>query len=183
MLVRSREARRRRRSSMPKRHIVVLSEAERARLHTMIGRGVAPASALTMPASCSRPTRARPARAGPMPRSPWRWRSTRPLWPGSAWARSRPGWTPRSTASRGPPGRVGVQRAAGRPPAVEVAAAGRSAGGAGGGRVGVVRDGPAGLAANPLKPWLTEALVHPSRARRRVRLADGGRAGRLSPPL
>jgi hypothetical protein len=112
---------------MPKRHIVVLSEAERARLHTMIGRGVAPASALTMPASCSRPTRARPARAGPMPRSPWRWRSTRPLWPGSAWARSRPGWTPRSTASRpraptaaawtasrGPPGRAGVQRPAGK---------------------------------------------------------------------
>jgi Homeodomain-like domain len=28
-------------------HIVVLSEQERARLHTMIGRGVAPASALT----------------------------------------------------------------------------------------------------------------------------------------
>jgi hypothetical protein len=32
---------------MRKRHIVVLSEAERAWLHTMIGRGVAPASALT----------------------------------------------------------------------------------------------------------------------------------------
>ena len=32
---------------MRKQHIVVLSEAERARLHTMIGRGVAPASALT----------------------------------------------------------------------------------------------------------------------------------------
>ena len=32
---------------MRKRHIVVLSEAERARLHTLIGRGVAPASALT----------------------------------------------------------------------------------------------------------------------------------------
>jgi hypothetical protein len=30
-----------------KRYIVVLSEEERARLHTMIGRGVAPASALT----------------------------------------------------------------------------------------------------------------------------------------
>jgi hypothetical protein len=30
-----------------KRHIVVLSEEERARLHTMIGRGVAPASTLT----------------------------------------------------------------------------------------------------------------------------------------
>ena len=32
---------------MRKRHIVVLSEEERARLRTMIGRGVAPASALT----------------------------------------------------------------------------------------------------------------------------------------
>jgi hypothetical protein len=30
-----------------KRHVVVLTEEERARLHTMIGRGVAPASALT----------------------------------------------------------------------------------------------------------------------------------------
>jgi len=30
-----------------KRHIVVLAEEERARLHTMIGRGVAPANALT----------------------------------------------------------------------------------------------------------------------------------------
>jgi hypothetical protein len=30
-----------------KRHVVVLSEQERARLHTMIGRGIAPASALT----------------------------------------------------------------------------------------------------------------------------------------
>ena len=32
---------------MRKRHVVVLPEEERARLHTMIGRGVAPASALT----------------------------------------------------------------------------------------------------------------------------------------
>ena len=32
---------------MRKRHVVVLSEPERARLLTMIGRGVAPASALT----------------------------------------------------------------------------------------------------------------------------------------
>jgi hypothetical protein len=32
---------------VPKRHVVALSEAERARLHTMIGRGVAPAGALT----------------------------------------------------------------------------------------------------------------------------------------
>src|SRR4029453_17017942 len=47
MLVRSREARRRRRPSMRKRYTVMLSEEERARLHTMIGRGVAPASVLT----------------------------------------------------------------------------------------------------------------------------------------
>ena len=32
---------------MRKRYVVVLSEEERARLHTMIGRGVARASALT----------------------------------------------------------------------------------------------------------------------------------------
>jgi hypothetical protein len=32
---------------VPKRYGVVLSEQERARLHTLIGRGVAPASALT----------------------------------------------------------------------------------------------------------------------------------------
>ncbi len=32
---------------MRKRHVVVLSEAERARLHTLIGRGIAPASVLT----------------------------------------------------------------------------------------------------------------------------------------
>ena len=32
---------------MRKRHVVVLTEEERARLHTMIGRGVAPTSALT----------------------------------------------------------------------------------------------------------------------------------------
>src|SRR5919198_1069037 len=53
----------------------------------------------------------------------------------------------------------------------------------GGGRVGVVRDGPPGLAANRLKPWLTEALVDPTRAGRGVRLADGGRAGGLHPAL
>jgi hypothetical protein len=32
---------------MRKRHVVVLSEEERARLHTLIGRGVAPTSVLT----------------------------------------------------------------------------------------------------------------------------------------
>src|SRR6266702_7691282 len=39
--------RRCREAEVRKRHIVVLSEEERARLHTMIGRGVAPARALT----------------------------------------------------------------------------------------------------------------------------------------
>src|SRR6266511_5517062 len=46
MLVRSREPPPQE-AEVRKRHIVVLSEEERARLHTMIGRGVAPASALT----------------------------------------------------------------------------------------------------------------------------------------
>jgi hypothetical protein len=47
MLVRSRDTAARREAEVRKRHIVALSEEERARLHTMIGRGVAPASALT----------------------------------------------------------------------------------------------------------------------------------------
>jgi hypothetical protein len=47
MLVRSRDTAAAGGPGVRKRHIVVLSEAERARLHTMIGRGVAPASALT----------------------------------------------------------------------------------------------------------------------------------------
>jgi transposase len=34
-------------ASMRKQHVVVLSEEERARLHTLIGRGTAPARALT----------------------------------------------------------------------------------------------------------------------------------------
>jgi len=46
MLVRSREPPPQE-AEVRKRHIVVLPEEERARLHTMIGRGVAPASALT----------------------------------------------------------------------------------------------------------------------------------------
>ena len=57
---------------MRKRHIVVLSEEERAWLHTMIGRGVAPASALTHARIL---LKANQGEAGP-------------------------GWTPRCTASR-----------------------------------------------------------------------------------
>src|SRR4029450_6992306 len=68
---------------------------------------------------------------------------------------------PAGRRARGPPGRAGVQRAAGRAQALAVAAVGRSAGGAGGERVGVVRDGPPGLEANRLKPWLTQRWCIP----------------------
>jgi hypothetical protein len=47
MLVWSRDAAAAGGPGVRKRHIVVLSEEECARLHTMIGRGVTPASALT----------------------------------------------------------------------------------------------------------------------------------------
>jgi len=46
---------------MRKQHVVVLPEPERARLHTLIGQGTAPARVLTHARSCSRPTKARPA--------------------------------------------------------------------------------------------------------------------------
>jgi hypothetical protein len=49
---------------MPKRYIVMLAEPERAWLHPLIGQGIAPAHALTTPASCLKPTRARPALHG-----------------------------------------------------------------------------------------------------------------------
>ena len=132
---------------MRKRHVVVLSEPERAQLHTMIGRGVAPASALTHARIL---LKANQGEAGP-------------------------GWTDAAIGAALEVNPATVAR--------DVAAAGRSAGGAAGDRVGVVGDGSAGLAANRLKPWLTEALVHPTRARRRVRLAHGGRAGGLHPAL
>jgi hypothetical protein len=49
--------------------------------------------------------------------------------------------------------------------------------------VRVGRDGPPGLEANRLKPWLTQRWVHPARAGRGVLLADGGRAWGLHPAL
>ena len=86
---------------MRKRHVVVvLSEAERARLHTMIGRGVAPASALTHARIL---LKANQGEAGPG------WTDAAigaalevnpPPWPGSACAMSRRDWTLRCTASR-----------------------------------------------------------------------------------
>jgi hypothetical protein len=89
---------------------------------------------------------------------------------------------PAGRAPGGPSGRADLQRPTRGPQALDPAAAGRSAGGAGGGGVGVVRDGPPGLAATQRKPWLTEALGHPARAGCRVRLADGGRAWGFHPP-
>src|SRR6266545_5770107 len=73
----------------------------------------------------------------------------------------------------GAAGRADLQRATAGPQALDVAAAGRSAGRLGGSGVGVVGDSAAGLEATRLKPWLTGALVHPARAGRRVLLADG----------
>ena len=159
---------------MRKRHIVVLSEEERARLHSMIGRGVAPASALTHarillkasqgqagpgwtdaaigaalevnPATVAR-VRMRYVAAG-LDAAVYRRRP-----------RARP--PPAGRGAGGPPGRTGMQRAAPGPQALDVAAAGRSAGGAGGDRGGVVRDGAAGLEANRLKPWLTQRWCIP----------------------
>jgi hypothetical protein len=133
-----------------KRHIVVLSEQERARLHTMIGRGVAPASALTHARIL---LKANQGEAGP-------------------------GWTDAAigAALEVNPATVARVRMRYVAAGLDAAAAGRSAGRAAGSRLGVVRDGAAGLAANRLKPWLTEALVHPTRAGCRVLLADGGRA-------
>src|SRR5215207_2686445 len=61
----------------------------------------------------------------------------------------------------GPSGRADLQRPTAGPQALDVAAAGRPAGGVAGGRVGVVRDGPPGLEANQLKPWLTQRWCIP----------------------
>src|ERR671912_2164162 len=64
-------------------------------------------------------------------------------------------------APGGAPGRADLQRPTRGPQALDAGAAGRPAGGAAGGRVGVVRDGPPGLAANQLKPWLTQRWCIP----------------------
>src|SRR5512133_3734424 len=68
---------------------------------------------------------------------------------------------PAGRGAGGAAGRADLQRPTGRPPALDAAAAGRSAGGAAGGGVGVVRDGPPGLEANRLKPWLTQRWCIP----------------------
>ena len=154
---------------MRKRHIVVLSEEERARLHTMIGRGVAPASAL---AHARILLKANQGQAGPgwtdaaiggaLEVNPATVARVRIRFvaagldaavfrkaPARQYRRKLDG-EQRPTWSRWPAARR--PRAA----ALDVAAAGRSAGRAGGRRVGLVRDGAAGLEENQLKPWLTQ---------------------------
>ena len=159
---------------MRKRHIVVLSEEERARLHTMIGRGVAPASAL---AHARILLKANQGQAGPgwtdaaiggaLEVNPATVARVRMRYVAAgldaAVYRKAPArqYRRRVDGAGGPPGRAGMQRAAPGPQALDVAAAGRSAGGAGGDRGGVVRDGAAGLEANRLKPWLTQRWCIP----------------------
>src|SRR5512132_611453 len=148
-----------------------------------------------MPASCSRPTRARPVPAGPMPRSPWRWRSTPPLSPGSACAMSRRGWTPRCIANRPRASTAAGWTASKRPTWSRWRAARRRK------ATSVGRCGcwPIGWwswrwssrcrtrrfgrpCSKPAQAVADPALVQPPRARRRVRLAHGGRAGGLYRP-
>jgi hypothetical protein len=158
-----------------KRYIVVLSEAERARLHTMIGRGVAPANALTharillkadqgrgRPRLDRRRHRGRaggqPGHRRPHPPAVCRgWAGRR----GLPQATRAPVPPPAGRPAGGPAGRADLQRPTRGPPALDVAAAGRPAGRAAGGRLGVVRDGPSGLEANQLKPWLTQRWCIP----------------------
>ena len=133
---------------MRKRYIVVLSEQERARLQTMVGRGVAPAGALTHARIL---LKANQGEVGPgwtdaaigaalevNPAAGWTG-SRRPIW--SRYLQPSPEghkrWTLRLLADRLVEQQVGG--------------------------VGVVRDGPPGLEANRLKPWLTQRRVHPAR--------------------
>jgi hypothetical protein len=122
-----------------KRHIVVLTEEERARLHTMIGRGVAPASDLTHarillkanqgePGLDRRRHRGRaggqPRHRGPGPPALGRGRAGRRGLPQAARALLPP---PPGRAAGGPSGRADLQRPAAGPQALDVAAAGRPA--------------------------------------------------------
>ena len=133
---------------MRKRHIVVLSEEERARLHTMIGRGVAPASAL---AHARILLKANQGQAGPgwtdaaiggaLEVNPATVARVRMRYVAAGLDAAVYRKAPARQYRRLVDGEqeahlvaLGVQRAAPGPQALDVAAAGRSAGGAGGGR-------------------------------------------------
>ena len=83
----------------------------------------------------------------------------------------------------GPPGRPGLHAATRRAPTLDPAAAGRQDGRAAVHRRRLVRDRAPGAQEEPPQAVAHEALVHPARAERRVRLADGGRPGGLHPPV
>jgi hypothetical protein len=135
-----------------KRHIVVLSEQERALLHTTIGRGVAPASALTHARIL---LKANQGEAGPswtdaavgaaLEVNPATVARVRMKYVAAGLDAAVDPQTARAPVppqagrgAGGPPGRAGVQHAAGGAQAVDVAAAGRADGRLGGDRVGVV---------------------------------------------
>src|SRR4029453_12786846 len=123
-------------AEMRKRYVVVLSEQERARLHTMIGRGVGPAGALTHARIL---LKANQGEAGPS------WTDAAigaALEVNPARALLPP---PAGRGAGGPSGRVDLQRPTPGSQALDVAAAGRPAGGAAGGRGGVGGEGPPGL--------------------------------------
>jgi hypothetical protein len=128
-----------------------LSEQERARLHTMIGRGVAPASVLTHARIL---LKANQGEAGPswtdaaigaaLEVNPATVARVRMKYVAAgldaAIYRKPPAPVPPPTgrAAGGTAGRVDLQRPTKGSQALDVAAAGRPAGGAAGGRVGVV---------------------------------------------
>src|SRR5215213_9895126 len=99
-----------------------------------------------------------PGHCGPGPHALCRGRAGRR---GVSPAARAPVPPPAGRATGGPAGRADLQRPTRGPQALDAAAAGRSAGRAAGSRLGVVRDGAAGLAANRLKPWLTQRWCIP----------------------
>ena len=79
-----------------KKYVVRLSEAERAQLRTLSGRGAGPAHTLTHARILLKANQGEGGgRAGPTRRSPMRWRSGGPPSPACAGRRPPPGWTPR----------------------------------------------------------------------------------------
>src|SRR6266540_2351687 len=186
---------RRRRPTVRKRHTVRLSEEERARLHTLIGQGVAPARALTHARIL---LKANQGQAGPG------WTDAAigaalevnpATSPGSACGMSRRGWRRRCTARRPSASTAAGWMASRRRtwPRWRAAPHPRAASA---GRCGCWPIGwwswswwsrcrmrrSARSCSKPPQAVADPTLVHPARAGRRVLLADGGRAGVYTRP-
>ena len=156
-----------------------LTEAERARLRTLIGAGVAPARMLTharillkanQGEGGPRLDRRGDCRGAGGPSRP-RWRASAAQYVEqgleAALERKRPDRVYARKLDGAPEARlvaVACSDAAGRARALDAAAAGRRTGAAGGGRDRLVRDGAADLKANALKPWLKEQWCIPPEA-------------------